>query len=293
MFSRIVTKKSTENYSQKIERLRAELNRADAVVIGAGSGLSAAAGFTYDGDRFLKYFGDFAKKYGIRDMYSGGFYPYPSPEEYWAWWSRHIYYNRYVDPPVPVYEKLLELVKDQDYFVLTTNVDHCFQKAGFDKKRLFYTQGDYGLWQCAEPCHSKTYDNETVVRQMVTEQREMRIPADLVPRCPKCGGPLRMNLRCDDTFVEDKGWQMAADRYEDFIRRHAGLRVVYLELGVGANTPGIIKYPFWQMTAGNENAMYACVNLGEAYCPAEIRERSICINGDIKDFLDEMIKADV
>jgi NAD-dependent SIR2 family protein deacetylase len=194
---------------------------------------------------------------------------------------------------VPVYEKLLELVKDQDYFVLTTNVDHCFQKAGFDKKRLFYTQGDYGLWQCAEPCHSKTYDNEAVVRQMVTEQRDMRIPADLVPRCPKCGGPFTMNLRCDDTFVEDKGWQMAADRYEDFIRRHAGLRVVYLELGVGANTPGIIKYPFWQMTAGNENATYACVNLGEAYCPAEIRERSICIDGDIKDFLDEMLKADV
>ena len=291
MFSRILTKKSTENYSQKIERLRAELNQADAVVIGAGSGLSAAAGFTYNGDRFLKYFGDFAKKYGISDMYSGGFYPYPSMEEYWAWWSRHIYYNRYVDPPFPVYEKLLELVKDQDYFVLTTNVDHCFQKAGFDKKRLFYTQGDYGLWQCAGPCHSKTYDNETVVRQMVAEQRDMRIPADLIPRCPKCGGPLTMNLRCDDTFVEDKGWQMAADRYEDFIRRHKGLGVVYLELGVGANTPGIIKYPFWQMAAGNKNATYACVNLGEAYCPAEISERSICIDGDIKDFLDEMLKV--
>lgn len=291
MFSRILTKKSTENYSQKIERLRAELNQADAVVIGAGSGLSAAAGFTYNGDRFLKYFGDFAKKYGISDMYSGGFYPYPSMEEYWAWWSRHIYYNRYVDPPFPVYEKLLELVKDQDYFVLTTNVDHCFQKAGFDKKRLFYTQGDYGLWQCAGPCHSKTYDNETVVRQMVAEQRDMRIPADLIPRCPKCGGPLTMNLRCDDTFVEDKGWQMAAERYEDFIRRHKGLGVVYLELGVGANTPGIIKYPFWQMAAGNKNATYACVNLGEAYCPAKISERSICIDGDIKDFLDEMLKV--
>ena len=291
MFSRILTKKSTENYSQKIERLRAELNQADAVVIGAGSGLSAAAGFTYNGDRFLKYFGDFAKKYGISDMYSGGFYPYPSMEEYWAWWSRHIYYNRYVDPPFPVYEKLLELVKDQDYFVLTTNVDHCFQKAGFDKKRLFYTQGDYGLWQCAGPCHSKTYDNETVVRQMVAEQRDMRIPADLIPRCPKCGGPLTMNLRCDDTFVEDKGWQMAAERYEDFIRRHKGLGVVYLELGVGANTPGIIKYPFWQMAAGNKNATHACVNLGEAYCPAEISERSICIDGDIKDFLDEMLKV--
>ena len=194
-------------------------------------------------------------------------------------------------PPFPVYEKLLELVKDQDSFVLTTNVDHCFQKAVFDKTGLFYKQGDYGLWQCVGPCHSKTYDNETVVRQMVAEQRDMRIPADLIPRCPKCGGPLTMNLRCDDTFVEDKGWQMAAERYEDFIRRHKGFGVVYLELGGGANTPGIVKCPFWQMAAGNKNATYAWGNLGEAYCPAEISERSICIDGDIKDFLDEMLKV--
>ena len=288
MFSRIWTKKSTENCLQKLERLRTELWQADAVVIGAGSGLSASAGFTYDGERFQKYFSDFAEKYGIRDMYSGGFFPYSSLEEYWAWWSRHIYYNRYVDMPKPIYRKLLDIVKDKDYFVLTTNVDHCFQKAGFDKKRLFYTQGDYGLWQCSGPCHQKTYDNEEMVLQMLKEQKDMRIPSELVPHCPVCGAPMTMNLRCDDTFVQDEGWYAAQDRYKDFLRRHGGQKVLYLELGVGANTPGIVKFSFWRMTAENPKATYACVNLGEAFAPTEIIDRSICINADIGRLLEQL-----
>ena len=288
MFSRIWTKKSTEDYSQKIKKLRTELKEADAVVIGAGAGLSTSAGFTYGGERFLKYFGDFAEKYGIRDMYSGGFYPYSSLEEYWAWWSRQIYYNRYADASNGVYRQLLELVKDKDYFVITTNVDHCFQKAGFDKKRLFYTQGDYGLWQCSGPCQAVTYDNEEAVRQMLAQQKEMRIPSELVPHCPKCGRPLTMNLRCDETFVEDEGWHKAAERYEEFLRRHQGLKVLYLELGVGSNTPVIIKYPFWRMTARNEHAVYACINYGEASCPSEIEGQSVCIDADIKEVLDEL-----
>lgn len=268
-----------------MEKLRTELEQADAVLIGAGSGLSTSAGFTYGGERFEQYFKDFAEKYGIRDMYSGGFYPYASLEEYWAWWSRQIYCNRYVDIPKPTYGKLLELVKDKDYFVLTTNVDHCFQKAGFDKKRLFYTQGDYGLWQCSDACHQKTYDNEEIVLQMRKEEKDMRIPSELVPHCPVCGKPMTMNLRCDDTFVQDEGWYTAQDRYTDFLRRHTGLRVLYLELGVGANTPGIIKYPFWQMTAQNLKAVYACINAGETYAPGEIAGRSICIDGDIGEVL--------
>lgn len=288
MFSKILTKKSTESYSQQIEQLQIEFRQADAVLIGAGSGLSASAGFAYGGERFQKYFGDFAEKYGIRDMYSGGFYPYSSPEEYWAWWSRHIYYNRYVDIPKPVYQKLLETVKDKDYFVLTTNVDHCFQKAGFDKKRLFYTQGDYGLWQCSDPCHEKTYDNKETVLQMLKEQNNMRIPSELVPHCPVCGKPMTMNLRCDNTFVQDEGWYAAQGRYSDFVRRHEGLRVLYLELGVGANTPGIVKFSFWRMTAESPKAVYACINYGEACAPAEIRERSICINGDIGKVLGQL-----
>lgn len=281
MFSRILTKTSTESYWNNIERLKSAIQGADAVLIGAGAGLSASAGLTYSGERFDKYFSDFKEKYGIKDMYSGGFYPYDTPEEYWAWWSRHIYCNRYMDAPKPVYENLLKLVQDKDYFVLTTNVDHCFQKAGFDKKRIFYTQGDYGLWQCSEPCHQDTYDNEEIVVRMFNEQKEMRVPDRLIPYCPKCGKPMTMNLRCDDTFVQDKGWYAAQKRYEDFNRRHEGLRVVYLELGVGANTPVIIKYPFWKMTERNQEAAYVCINYGEAYAPEEIRKQSICINADI------------
>ena len=281
MFSKILTQQSTGTCSEKIERLKQLLAEADAVVIGAGSGLSAAAGLTYSGARFERYFSDFIAKYHIPDMYSGGFYPFESLEEYWAWWSRHIYYNRYVDPPEPVYRDLLDLVDGKDYFVLTTNVDHQFQRAGFDKKRLFYTQGDYGLWQCSRPCHAKTYDNEEIVRRMVAEQKDMRVPTELVPRCPICGRPMTMNLRADGTFVEDEGWHAAAERYTQFLRRHRGLRVLFLELGVGGNTPGIIKYPFWQMTHENPKAAYVCVNFKEAFAPQEIGKRSVCVESDI------------
>lgn len=288
MFSRIWTKKSTESYSEKIEKLREVLRKADVVVIGAGAGLSTAAGFTYSGDRFERYFSDFKEKYGIHDIYSGGFYPYETLEEYWAWWSRHIFYNRYVNAPKPVYENLLRLVQDKDYFVITTNVDHCFQKAGFDKKRLFYTQGDYGLLQCSKPCHQETYDNEDLIRKMMQEQKDMRVPAELIPYCPKCGRPMTVNLRCDDTFVQDAGWYRAKNCYEDFLRRHENLKVVYLELGVGSNTPVIIKYPFWRMTDRNPNATYVCVNYGEAAAPGEIEKRSICLDEDIGKVLEEL-----
>lgn len=247
--------------------------------------MSTSAGFAYDGERFKRYFADFEAKYGFHDMYSGGFYPYETFEEYWAWWSRCILVNRYDVTAGKPYTDLLELVKDKDYFVLTTNVDHQFQLAGFDKKRLFYTQGDYGLWQCSKPCHDKTYDNESAVRKMVAEQKDMKIPTQLIPKCPVCGAPMAMNLRCDDTFVQDSGWYAAQSRYEDFIRRHENTRVLFLELGVGGNTPVIIKYPFWQMTAKNKKAVYACVNFGESMCPNEIADRSICINDDIGEVL--------
>ena len=272
----------------QIERLSQQLAGSDAIVIGAGAGLSTSAGFTYTGERFVYYFPDFIAKYHFSDMYSGGFYLFDTLEEHWAYWSRYIFCNRYLDAPKPVYQELLSLVQDKDYFVLTTNVDHQFQKAGFDKHRLFYTQGDYGLWQCMEPCHQKTYDNEEAVRRMVAEQRDMRIPTELVPRCSVCGKPMSMNLRSDNTFVEDEGWHRAAERYDDFLRRHDGLKVLYLELGVGANTPVIIKYPFWKMTYANQNSTYACINFGEAFAPPEIRGRSICINADIGNVLSRL-----
>ena len=291
MFSRIWTKPSTKSCSEQIERLKAALQDCDAVVIGAGAGLSTAAGFTYTGERFEQHFSDFAQKYGIQDMYSGGFYPFPTQEEFWAYWSRYIFINRYQDAPKPVYEDLLKLVQDKDYFVITTNVDHCFQKAGFDKKRLFYTQGDYGLFQCSEPCCQETFDNETVIREMFKRQKNMKIPTELLPFCPRCGKPLTMNLRSDNKFVEDEGWHRAAERYENFLRTREGGRILFLELGVGYNTPVIIKYPFWQMTAKNPNAIYACINQGQAVCPQEIERQSVCINADIGQVLQSLSDA--
>ncbi len=288
MFLRKSISTFTGSYSEQIERLKQEIKSADAVVIGAGAGMSTSAGFSYSGERFQQYFSDFEAKYGFHDMYSGGFYPYDTLEEYWAWWSRMILVNRYEAGVGKPYRDLLELVKDKDYFVLTTNVDHQFQLAGFDKKRLFYTQGDYGLWQCSKPCHQKTYDNEEAVRQMAARQKDGKIPSQLIPRCPVCGAPMTMNLRCDMTFVQDDGWYAASGRYEDFLRRHEGMHLLFLELGVGANTPVIIKYPFWQMTAKNPKAVYACVNFGEAICPREIAEQSICLDRDIKTALGDL-----
>ena len=273
----------------KIEKLQEALRETDAIVVGAGAGLSTSAGFTYSGERFERHFADFIRQYGFTDMYSAGFYPFPSEEEHWAYWSRHIYYNRYVPAPKPVYDNLLKLLKDKDYFVITTNVDHQFQKAGFDKQRLFYTQGDYGLFQCAKPCHQKTYDNEEMVKRMIAEQQDMRIPTELVPHCPVCGGPMKVNLRADETFVEDEGWHAASERYTEFIRRHKDGRVLFLDLGSGGNTPVIFKIPFIRWTMQNPNATYATINLGEAFTVDQIADRSIVIDADINDVLDTLL----
>ena len=301
MFGRTSIIRSTGNYSDNIERLKKAIDEADAIVIGAGAGLSTSAGLTYSGERFEKYFFDFAKRFGISDIYSGGFYPFPDDETRWAWWARHIYYNRYIDAPKPVYRDLYELVKDKDYFVITTNVDHQFQKAGFDKKRLFYTQGDYGLFQCVDGHIQKTYDNEAWVMKAMAAQGfvkdeagvfqvpddkiiTMIIPTELIPKCPDDGSDVTTNLRADDSFVEDEGWHKASARYDEFVRTHNG-KVLYLELGVGYNTPVIIKYPFWQMTAKNPEAVYACLNYDEAICPDVIKDQSILIKGDIGEVL--------
>ena len=288
MFSKIGIRQSMRNYSQEIDRLQSALLEADTVIIGAGAGLSTSAGFTYSGERFEQYFSDFIKKYGIEDMYSGGFYPFSTLEEHWAYWSRYIYINRYLDAPKPVYSQLLKLVANKNYFVITTNVDHCFQKAGFDKKHLFYTQGDYGLFQCSEPCCQETFENETLIREMVELKKNMKIPSDLLPVCPHCGRPMTMNLRSDTRFVEDKGWHEAAERYENFLQARLEEKILFLELGVGYNTPVIIKYPFWQMTMQNTRSTYACINFGQANCPQKIKSQSICINADIGEVLNSI-----
>ena len=281
----------------EIEKLRKALQSADAIVVGAGAGLSTSAGFTYSGERFERHFADFIRQYGFTDMYSAGFYPFSTEEEHWAYWSRHIYFNRYVPAPKPVYDNLLKLLKDKDNFVITTNVDHQFQKAGFDKQRLFYTQGDYGLFQCAKPCHQKTYDNEETIKQMIAQQEDMRIPSELIPRCPVCGGPMKVNLRADETFVEDEGWHAASERYTEFIRRHLNVEthgrasLLFLDLGSGGNTPVIFKIPFIQWTMQNPNATYATINLGEAFTVEQIKDRSIVIDGDIGEILEELLNC--
>ena len=290
MFLRNGTMIFTNACSRIDGRVKKLIDEAETIVVGAGAGLSASAGFTYSGKRFYDNFGDFAQKYGIDDMYSGGFYPYETQEEYWAYWSRYIYLNRYCEPLKPVYELLFELVKDKNYFVITTNVDHCFQRAGFDKQRLFYTQGDYGLFQCSVPCCDKTYDNESIVKLMYAEQKNMKIPSGLIPYCPRCGAPLTMNLRCDDKFVEDDGWRLACERYERFINANKNKKVLYLELGVGYNTPAIIKFPFRRAVADNKNAFYLSINLDGDRCPENISERSLCLNGDIYSILKEVKK---
>ncbi len=290
---------------EAIARLKTEVETADAIVIGAGAGLSTSAGFIYTGERFEKWFSDFIQTYGIRDMYAGGFYPYPSKEIFWAYWSRYIYVNRYMDPPKPVYDDLLSLVKDKDYFVITTNVDHCFQKAGFDKDRLFYTQGDYGLFQSTNPKNRKTYENEEWIMRAMEAQGfvkndrglyeapehgriNMEIPAELLLKCPDDGCDMTMNLRSDDSFVEDEGWHRASASYAEFLRKHARQHLLFLEIGVGMNTPVIIKYPFWQMTNDNPKAFYACLNYNEAYCPVQIEKQSVCIEGDCGELFNRL-----
>ena len=280
-------------YTNELARLRDALAEADAVVVGAGAGLSTAAGLTYAGERFEQLFADFIDRYGFTDMYTAGFYPFATPEEQWAYWSRHIWCNRYEPAPKDTYTKLLRLLEGKDFFVITTNVDHQFQKAGFPKERLFYTQGDYGLWQCSEPCHQKTYDNYETVKLMVEQQRDLRVPTELVPHCPVCGKPMSMNLRADDTFVEDEGWHAAAARYAAFLTAHQQDRVLYLELGVGGNTPVIIKYPFWRYTYDNPQATYACLNFGQVLTAREIVDRSILLDADIDLVLDDLLGTEV
>ena len=287
--SKKLKSESMENRNEKLlEKLKAAIDETEAVLIGAGSGLSVSAGFTYSGERFEKHFSGFIKKYHLNDMYSAGFYPFPTLEEYWAYWSRHIYYNRYDLEKNKVYSGMIEIVKNKDYFIITTNVDHQFQLAGFDKERLFYTQGDYGLWQCSVPCHQKTYDNEAAVRQMMEKQKDFKIPSELIPYCEKCGAPMTMNLRIDSTFVQDEGWDRASRNYRNFLISYKKSKILFLELGVGGNTPGIIKYPFWNMAAGNSSSIYACINRGESVCPSEIKGRSILLDTDIKEILEKL-----
>lgn len=277
-----------KDFQERIHKAKELIADADYVLIGAGAGLSAAAGFLYSGENFKKYFSDFEEKYGFHDMYSGGFYPYKTEEEKWAYWSRYVYVNRYKFKSNKLYKSLFDLVKNKEYFVITTNVDHQFQLAGFDKQRLFYTQGDYGLLQCSVPCHNKTYDNEALIIQMVNEQKDMKVPSYLIPKCPVCGRPMEMNLRSDDKFVQDEGWYIHAELYKKFLKKSQNKKLVLLEIGVGYNTPIIIKYPFENMTYKNKGTSLIRINKDYPICSKEIIDKSIMFDEKIQDIIKEI-----
>lgn len=280
---------TTTSCADDLSRLSSWILDCDTILVGTGAGLSTAAGLTYSGKRFQDAFPDFIAKYHYSDMYTASFQRYESPEEHWAYWSRHIMLNRYLSKDNGTYAALLDLLDGKDYFVITTNVDHCFQRFGFDKKRLFYMQGDYGLWQCSGPCHQSTYDNEEVVREMYESQHDMRVPSYLVPHCPRCGRPMMMNLRVDDRFVQDDGWYEAAERYTQFAEMAVRAdNTLFLELGVGYNTPGIIKYPFWRMASTNRRSKFASVSIGSCDHPPSISSRAVSLDADIKQVLESL-----
>ena len=273
-----------------IQKLKEEIENSEYILIGAGAGLSTSAGFLYDGKRFEDNFKDYIKKYGFTDMYSAGFYNFPTLEEYWAYFSLYVYINRYDIEENETYLNLYNIVKNKNYFVITTNVDGRFADSKFDKDKIFAVQGDFSLFQCSKPCRQKTFYNEKYIREMIKYKKEMKIPTELIPKCPYCGRNMSMNLRADDTFVQDKNWHNQKSKYEEFLKISNDSKILFLELGVGFNTPSIIKYNFWRMTLNNKKSVYASINLGECYSASDIEERSICIDADISEVLKKLIK---
>lgn len=270
-----------EPYEEQISLVKKYISEADNILIGAGAGLSAAAGLTYSGKRFNDNFGEFIAKYGMQDMYSAGFYPFPSEEARWGYWSKHSYINRIALSALPLYKTLFDIVKEKDYFVLTTNVDYQFQKAGFEENRIFATQGDYGRIQCMKSCHPKTYDAIEMFEQMNKTRKDCLIPSYMVPRCPVCGEPMVMNLRCDQFFVEDEAWHEAAEHYGEFLANNLTENTILFELGVGFNTPTIVRFPFEKMMREHDNLKFIRINIDEAVVPESFGRKAVGINNDI------------
>lgn len=278
------------SYEEQIKLASTYIKNADYILIGAGAGLSSAAGLTYSGKRFEENFKEFIDKYGMTDMYSAGFYPFPSEEARWGYWSKHSYINRIEPEGLPLYRQLLKIIESKDYFVLTTNVDYQFQKSGFDESRIFAIQGDYGLIQCMHGCHNKTYDAIEMFNQMNQAVKDCLVPSYMVPKCPVCGGPMTMNLRCDQYFVEDEKWNIAADYFDKFLKTIKNKKIVLLELGVGFNTPAIIRFPFEKMMRENNNATLVRLNLDEAIVPKNFGKRAVGINEDLNKSISDLLE---
>jgi NAD-dependent SIR2 family protein deacetylase len=270
----------TEPYSNRLKAAGRLLAEADSILIGAGAGLSAAAGLDYqDPGLFRKWYPQFARL-GLSNIWEA-IVAHWAPNghnrrRFWAFWAHHIQKIRYDAPPGTPYLNLSRLVAGKPYFVITTNVDAQFAKAGFSSDRLFTPQGDYGRFQCAEPCGDTLHDNRDLVQTLITQMDDTRVlvrESD-IPRCPDCGDYLERNLRRDRHFVESSHMERQP-AYADFINRSCAGRLVLLELGVGFNTPGIIRWPFEAITARHPHASLLRVNVDAIPLPAEIQHRSI------------------
>lgn len=277
-----------EEYSSRILQAKQAIKQADYIIIGAGSGLSTAAGLLYSGEKFEKDFREFIEKYHFDNLYSASFYEFKTQEEKWAFFAKMIKLNRYNEKPLKLYQELYEIVKNKEYFVLSTNVDGQFYNSGFDKDKIFEVQGDYSYLQCENACHNKLYNNKELVEKWLRNTKNCKIPSDLVMKCPVCGGNMDMNLRKDANFVQDKNWYRQSEKYEDFLSRSKGKNVVLLEIGVGFNTPGIIRFPFERMTAISEKTTLIRINKDYPNPMLEIKNKTISFDEDTNKIIEDL-----
>ena len=277
-----------EEYNSRIIQAKQAIEQADYIIIGAGAGLSTAAGLLYSGEKFKKDFKEFIEKYHFEDLYSASFYNFKTQEEKWAFFAKMIKLNRYNETPLKLYQELYEIVKNNEYFVLSTNVDGQFYNSGFDRKKVFEIQGDYSYLQCENACHNKLYNNKELVEKWLRNTKNCKIPSDLVMKCPVCGGNMDMNLRKDANFVQDENWYRQSEKYEDFLSRSKGKNVVLLEMGVGFNTPGIIRFPFEQMTANNVKTTLIRINKDYPNPMLEIKNKTISFDEDTNKIIEDL-----
>jgi len=278
-----------DSYESRIAQAKIALNEADAIIVGGGAGLSAAAGILYSGKRFTEPFAPFITKYGFKDLYTSSFYPFATEEEKWAYWARHISLNRYETGATQLYQDLYRLVQHKPYFVITTNVENQFEKSGFPSAKVFEIQGDYSYLQCAKGCHNQLYYNEQLVENMIEMTNDCKIPTDLVPKCSVCGGNMDPNLRSNQYFVQDEKWYEKETAYKEFLANYEGNKIVFLELGVGYNTPGIIRYPFERMTYQNEYATLIRLNKDDPNGAEENKEKTIWFTNEMLEVISALL----